>query len=256
MSAPGLLAGKTALVTGAGQGVGHGIASAVAAAGASVVIAARRAVNGEAAAEAIAERGGSALFVRCDVTVRADVHAAVAAAVESFGGLDAMVHNAVSPPGPPCALQDIGDDVIAAQIATSTTAAFHCAQASFEHLQRRGGSLILLTSPAGIEGSGNLPLYAAVKGAQRGLLKSLAREWGPAGVRVNAIAPVAWTQSMTDATAANPALQPRLEARTPLGRIGDPEADIGPVAVFLMSSLARHMTGQTLAVDGGRFLGL
>lgn len=256
MTAPDLLAGKVVLVSGAGQGVGEGIARALASAGASVVIAARRAVNGEPVAAAVRDLGGSAVFVRCDVTDEADVHAAVAAAVDCFGGLDAMIHNAVSPPGPPCTLRSVPDDTIAAQIATSTTAAFYCAQASFEHLRTRRGSLILLTSPAGIEGSGNLPVYAAVKGAQRGLLKSLAREWGPAGVRVNAMAPVARTQSLAAATAANPALEPRLLAGTPLGRIGDPETDVGAVAVFLASGLARHMTGQTLAVDGGRFLGL
>ena len=252
----GLLAGKVAIVTGAGQGVGEGIARSLAASGAAVVIAARRADNGEPAAAAIRERGQQATFVRCDVTDRADVDAAVDAAVDEFGGLDVMVHNAVSPPGPPRPIQDIDDDTIAAQIGTSTTASFHCAQAAFPQLSARGGSLILLTSPAGIEGSGNLPLYGTVKGAQRGLLKSLAREWGPHGVRVNAIAPVAWTPAMETATAANPTLEARLVARTPLGRIGSSEDDIGPVAVFLASSLARHVTGQTICADGGRYLGL
>ncbi len=128
--------------------------------------------------------------------------------------------------------------------------------AGAQQLAIRGGSLILLTSPAGMEGSGNLPLYATVKGAQRGLLKSLAREWGPHGVRVNAIAPVAWTPAMNAATEANPTLEARLIARTPLGRIGSSEDDIGPVAVFLASPLARHVTGQTICADGGRYLGL
>lgn len=252
----GLLADRVAIVTGAGQGVGEGIAASLARAGAAVVIAARRAANGEPAAEAIRAEGGRAMFVRCDVTERADVDAAVVAAVAEWGRLDVMVHNAVSPPGPPRPIQEIDDETIALQIATSTTAAFHCAQAAFPHLRADHGALILLTSPAGIEGSGNLPLYGAVKGAQRGLLKSLAREWGPHGVRVNAIAPVAWTPAMDTATAANPTLEARLRARTPLGRIGDPTDDIGPVAVFLASPLSRHMTGQTLAVDGGRYLGL
>lgn len=252
----GLLTDRTAIVTGAGQGVGEGIARSLAAAGAAVVIAARRADNGEPAAAAIREAGGRAAFVRCDVTDRADVDAAVDAAVATFGSLDVMVHNAVSPPGPPRPIQAIDDETIAAQIATSTTAAFHCAQASFPHLRRDWGTFVLLTSPAGMEGSGNLPLYATVKGAQRGLLKSLAREWGPHGVRVNAIAPVAWTPAMDTATEANPTLEARLRARTPLQRIGDPTDDIGPVAVFLASPLSRHMTGQTLACDGGRYLGL
>ena len=252
----GLLDGKVAIVTGAGQGVGEGIARALADAGAAVVIAARRAENGEPAAEQIRRRGHTASFVRCDVTDEADVDSAVAHAVDEHGGLDIVVHNAVSPPGPPAPVQDVDPDVITAQIATSTTATHLLARAAHRQLAQRQGSMILLTSPAGMEGSGNLPVYATVKGAQRGILKSLAREWGPDGIRVNAIAPVAWTPAMTTATEANPTLQARLEARTPLGRIGDPEADIGPVAVFLASDMARHMTGQTLAVDGGRYLGL
>jgi 3-oxoacyl-[acyl-carrier protein] reductase len=252
----GLLDGKVAIVTGAGQGVGEGIARALAAAGAAVVIAARRADNGEPAAAAIRERGHEASFVRCDVAVDDDVRAAVEHAITEHGRLDIVVHNAVSPPGPPAPVQDVDPDVITAQIATSTTAAFLFATATHPHLAANGGSFILLTSPAGMEGSGNLPIYATVKGAQRGILKSLAREWGPDGIRVNAIAPVAWTPAMTTATEANPTLQARLEARTPLGRIGDPETDIGPVAVFLASDMARHMTGQTMAVDGGRYLGL
>ena len=252
----GLLQDRVAIVTGAGQGVGEGIATAMALAGASVIIAARRAETGEPAAAGIREAGGRAEFVRCDVTDRDDIDAAVATAVDRFGRLDVMVHNAVSPPGPPRPIQDVDDATIAAQIATTTTASFHCAQAAFPHLRADYGSLILLTSPAGIEGSGNLPLYGAVKGAQRGLLKSLAREWGPHGVRVNAIAPVAWTPALVTATKANPALEARLLERTPLQRLGDPTDDIGPVAVFLASALSRHMTGQTLAVDGGRYLGL
>ena len=227
-----LLNNKVAMVTGAGQGVGEGIARALAYAGAAVMIAARRANNGVPAASAIQQHGGTAAFVRCDVTNRAAVDTAVAATVDRFGGLDVMVHNAVSPPGPPAPIQDIADSLIEAQIATAVTATFHCAQASLRHLRERGGSLILLTSAAGIEGSANLPLYATVKGAQRGILKSLAREWGPFGVRVNAIAPVAQTRAMTDAFAANPTLQARLNARTPLGRMGDPETDIGQLRCF------------------------
>ena len=252
----GLLDGRVAIVTGAGQGVGEGIARALAAAGAAVVVAARRAENGEPAAEAIRARGHEASFVRCDVTSESDVGTAVDHAVGEHGGLDIVVHNAVSPPGPPGPVQDIDPAIIDAQIATSTTAAFLLARAAHPHLAARGGSFLLLTSPAGMEGSGNLPVYATVKAAQRGLLKSLAREWGPDRIRVNAIAPVAWTPALVTATEANPTLQARLEARTPLGRIGDPETDIGPVAVFLAAAMARHMTGQTLAVDGGRYLGL
>ncbi len=251
-----VLEGQVAVVTGAGQGVGAGIASALAAAGASVVIATRRAANGEPAAESIRAAGHEAVFVRCDVTQSEDVEATVAEAVDRFGGLDIMVHNAVAHAGRPGGVHLTGSGRIRPQIATATTASFLCARASLPHLRRRPGTLMLLTSPAGVEGSANLPVYAAVKAAQRGIVKSLAREWGPHGVRVNAIAPVARTPAMDAAVAANPDLEARLVARTPLGRLGDAAADIGPVAVFLASDGARYITGQTIVADGGGFLGL
>ncbi|MYA15250.1 MAG: SDR family oxidoreductase, partial [Acidimicrobiaceae bacterium] len=169
---------------------------------------------------------------------------------------DIMVHNAVAHAGRPGGVHLTGSHRIRPQIATATTASFLCARASLPHLRRRPGTLILLTSPAGVEGSANLPVYAAVKATQRGILKSLAREWGPHGVRVNAIAPVARTPAMDAAVSANPDLETRLVARTPLGRLGDAAADIGPVAVFLASDGARYITGQTIVADGGGFLGL
>lgn len=251
-----VLEGQVAVVTGAGQGVGAGIARALAAAGAAVVIATRRATTGEPVAESIRAAGHDAAFVRCDVTDTGEVEAAVAAAVERFGGLDVIVHNAVAPPGPPCPLHLTDSDTIRAQIATGTTATYLCARASLPHLRRRPGAMILLTSPAGVEGSGNLPVYATAKAAQRGILKSLAREWGPLGVRVNAIAPVARTPAMDAAVAASPELERRLVERTPLGRLGDATADIGPVAVFLASDNARFVTAQTIVADGGGFMGL
>jgi NAD(P)-dependent dehydrogenase (short-subunit alcohol dehydrogenase family) len=252
-----LLEGRTAIVTGAGQGVGEGIARALAAAGANVVIAARRLETGEPAAEAIRARGHDAVCVPCDVAVRADVERAVAGAVERYGGLDVMVHNALSGVGPTAEVQDADDDVWEGLMATAVRASFTCAQAAFPHLRARpGSSYILITSPAGIEGSGDRATYGAVKAAQRGFAKSLAREWGPHGIRVNLIGPVAMTPALEKAYLANPELEDRLVARTPLRRVGDAEADIGSVAVFLASDLARFVTGQTIIADGGGFLGL
>lgn len=253
-SAP--LLGQVAMVTGAGQGVGEGIARAMAAAGAAVVVATRRAVTGEPVADSIRAAGHDAVFVRCDVARSDDVRAAVAEAVGRFGGLDVMVHNAVSPPGGPRPLQHADSRTVGSQIATAVTGTYNCARHGFRHLRRRPGSMILLTSPAGVEGSASLPVYATVKAAQRGIVKSLAREWGPYGVRVNAIAPVARTPAMEAAVAANPGLDQRLAGRTALGRIGDAATDIGPVAVFLASEQSRYVTGQTIVVDGGGFLGL
>jgi NAD(P)-dependent dehydrogenase (short-subunit alcohol dehydrogenase family) len=252
-----LLEGRTAIVTGAGQGVGEGIARAFAAAGANVVIAARRVETGEPAAEVIRQRGGMAVCLPCDVAVREDIDRVVSRTVHRFGGLDIVVHNALSPVGGLFEVQDAPDDIWTGLMATAVRASFSCAQASFAALKARpGSSYILVTSPAGIEGSGDRAVYGAVKAAQRGFAKSLAREWGPHGIRVNLIGPVAMTPAMEKAYAANPALEARLVGRTPLRRIGEPEADIGAVAVFLASDMARFVTGQTVIADGGGFLGL
>jgi NAD(P)-dependent dehydrogenase (short-subunit alcohol dehydrogenase family) len=250
-----LLAGKTVIVTGAGGGVGEGIALACAEHGANVVIAARRTETGDIVAAEIERRGGSALSLRCDVASSADVYSVVAATVERFGGLTCMIHNALSPVGPPLGIRDVPGDTWDGMVGTAVRASFLCAQASLPHLRAAQGSLILLTSAAGVEGSPYLPAYGMVKAAQRGLLKSLAREWGPLGIRVNGIGPVAMTPAMEVVAKTSPVFTDGLLVnRTPLRRIGEPEADIGPVAVFLASDLARYVSGQTLMVDGGGFM--
>jgi NAD(P)-dependent dehydrogenase (short-subunit alcohol dehydrogenase family) len=254
MTVTGQLAGHTVLVTGAGGGVGRGLALAFAGAGAAVVVAARRPHTGASVAAEIERRGGTALPVGCDVTDADQVHAAVAAAVATFGALDHVVHNASS--GRSSVVTDLLDvDRVAWQdhAGVALTALHRLARVAHPHLVKARGSLLVLTSPAGVEGSATLPLYATVKAGQRGVVKALAREWGPAGIRVNGLAPLAMTPALENAYRENPDLEARLAAITPLGRIGDPEQDIGPVAVFLCGPGARYVTGQTVVVSGGRF---
>ena len=251
-----LLEGKAVIVTGAGGGVGYGIAMAMALHGADVVVAARRPDNGEPAAQAIKNAGGRAVFFRCDVTQRSSIEATVAFTVETFGRLDCVVHNAVSAVGPPTEIQDIEPALFQGMVASAVRASFDCAQVAYPYLKAAQGSYILITSATGIEGSPYLPVYGMVKAAQRGFGKSLAREWGPEGIRVNLIGPVAMTPALEVAYKANPVLEARLVKRTPLQRVGDPAADIGPAAVFFASDLARFVAGQTLIVDGGGFMGL
>lgn len=251
------LNGRTALVTGAGDGIGRGISLALGAVGARVVVSARRAESGEPVVDEIVRRGGAAVFAPCDVTRPADIDTAVTAAVDAFGGLDIVVHNAVSRRSSEVvALEAVDEELWEAHLSVSVRATYHCARAAFPYLRKRPGRFIVLSSAAGIEGSVGVPVYAAVKGAQRGLAKSLAREWGPFGITVNCIAPVAATPALENAFKENPDLHDRLVGRIPLGRIGDPEADIGTTAVFLAGDGAGYITGQTLVVDGGSFMGL
>ncbi len=254
----GRLHGRVAVVTGAGQGVGEGIARRLAAEGAQVVIAARRADTGEPVAASIREAGGSAVCIATDVSERDSVEACVATTVDRFGGLHVMVHNAF---GGAAANRVEATDLDRHWHMMSRTGAWgsvFCAQAAYPHLVAAGssGRLVMVTSPAGVEGSANLPLYAAVKAAQRGMAKSLAREWGQLGITVNCIAPVAGSPSLLRMFDRNPTLRDALEARTPLGRVGDITSDIGSVALFLASDDAAFVTGQTVVCDGGSFLGL
>jgi 3-oxoacyl-[acyl-carrier protein] reductase len=249
------LTGRTVLVTGACSGVGRGIALALGAAGANVVATCRDGASDVTAD--LLRRGGSGLAARCDVTNRADVAGAVAAAVDRFGGLDAVIHNATSElSSQPADLATADPTAFASHLAVAVDGARWCALEAYPHLRARQGTLVVLTSPAGIEGNGTLPFYAAAKGAQRGLVKSLAREWGASGVTVNCLAPLAMTPAMERAFETNPGYADRVLGRTPLGRLGDPELDIGPAAVFLVSPGARYLTGQTLAVNGGSFMSL
>ncbi len=254
-SGAGLLDGRVALVTGGGAGIGLGLATAMARHGASVVLASRRSETGEAAAVGLRAEGLQASWVRCDVTVPAEIAAAVLSTAEKLGRLDCLIHNALdgSAVGP---LEEATNEGWATLAATSVRASYDCARIAHPHLQATGGSLVLLTSAAGMEGSEARPLYAMAKAAQRGFAKGLAAEWGPDGIRVNCIAPVAMTPALAGAIRHDPSLGERLVARAPLGRIGDPVDDVGPVAVFLAGDLSRHVTGQTVVVDGGGFRGL
>jgi 3-oxoacyl-[acyl-carrier protein] reductase len=252
----GTLDGRTVVVTGAAAGVGRGIALACAAAGAHVVVASRR-ENGKEVAEQIHARGDTASWAQCDVTDLASVTRMVGDAVARTGALHAVVHNATSnQSSQPHRLEDVDRALFDDHIAVSLRGAYHCAVASLEPLRASGGTLIVMTSPAGIEGSATLPLYATVKGALRAFAKSLAREWAPDGVTVNVVSPLAFSPAMEHAIAADPAMEERLNRRVPLGRVGDPEADVGAGVAFLVGPQARYITGQTLGIDGGHFMSL
>ena len=246
------MSGHVVLVTGASGGVGEGIAVACGEAGWTVWIAARRRTQGDEVAAKVDAAGGTGRFVACDAADAASVEAAVAAVLERDGRLDGVVHNATSGWSPtPIPLTEVTMENARDQLAVSLRGSWLLARAAKPHLVASQGSLLLLTSEAGFEGKAKLSPYAAVKAAQRGFARGLAREWGPQGVRVNCIAPLASTPALERALELDPAMGPRLFGRNPLGRMGDPVADIGPVARFLLSPDARYLTGNTLMVDGG-----
>jgi 3-oxoacyl-[acyl-carrier protein] reductase len=250
------LSGRTVIVTGGAAGVGRGIALACGTAGAHVVVASRR-ENGVEVVDEIVVRGGAASWSQCDVADRDSVVSTVAHAVERTGSLHAIVHNATSNrSSEPHRLEDVTPELWEQHASVSLRGAYHCAVAGLPALRASGGTLVVMTSPAGIEGSATLPLYATMKGALRGFAKSLAREWAPHGVTVNVVSPLAFSPAMVNAIAEDPDMEARLNRRVPLGRVGDPESDVGRGVAFLLSTDAGYVTGQTLGVDGGHFMSL
>jgi 3-oxoacyl-[acyl-carrier protein] reductase len=258
MNEPRLLQGRTAIVTGAGGGIGRGLAQALAGAGANVVIAARRAATGDETLALIEAEGGQAISVQTDVSCRADVQAVVAAALAAYGGLDIVVHNASSGQSSlPTKCEEIDDARWDEQVAIALDAAFYLAQASIAHLRDTGrGRFIILSSAQALHGGAMNPIYASVKNAQRGMVKALAREWGPHKVTVNGIAPAAETDATKVYFERNPQIRQQILSVIPLRRLGDMRDDIGGAIVALCSEQMRFVTGQVIPVDGGAYTAL
>jgi len=243
---------KVVLITGASGGVGAGVALACASAGWTTWIMARRAAEAQQIADQATLRGGSARIFIGDVGDPESVQAAIARIIETDGRLDGIVHNATSGLSPtPTSLTEVPFADVADHVRVSLRGTYLLAAAGYPHLVATQGSFVALTSEAGFEGKARLPVYAAVKAAQRGVIRSLAREWGPTGARANCVAPLASTPAMTAAFSNDPAMATRVLARNPLDRLGDAEADIGPVVRFLLSDESRYVTGMTLMADGG-----
>lgn len=243
---------KVVLVTGASGGVGEGIALACGEAGWEVWIAARRRTEGERVAQLVTDAGGLGRFVASDVANAESVRTTIDTISATSGRLDGVVHNATSGlSSVPSALGDITPGDLESHLAVSVTGLHLLARTAFPLLVRTRGSLVVTTSEAGFEGKARLPAYATVKAAQRGLVRTLAREWGPSGVRANAIAPLAMTDAMERAFELDPSMSDRVLGRLPLRRLGDARADIGPVVRFLLGDDARYVTAQTIMVDGG-----
>ena len=166
------------------------------------------------------------------------------------GRLDGLVHNTTSGlSSQACPIPEITVDALADHV--RATRAVPAGSTGAPVARRGRGSLVLTTSEAGFEGKRLLAAYSLVKAQQHGLLRALAREWGPTGVRVNAIAPLATSPAIEKAFVSDPAIEVRVMGRNPMRRLGDPVDDIGPVVRFLLSDDAAYVTGQTVMVDGG-----
>lgn len=248
-------AGKTVLITGASRGIGAAVARAFAAEGASVAV--NYLQNAEAAAATVAActaAGGDALAIQADVTDRAESGRLAAAALDAFGKIDVLVHNAFSPyvfdPERRKLFWELDWSAFQAQIDGAVKAAHGMAQAVLPSMLERAEGCIV-TVATNLVARPVVPYhdYTTAKAALIGFSRNLAVELGPLGIRVNTVCP--GLVYPTDASRhAKEELKDALIAQTPLRRIAAPEDLAGPV-LFLASDWARFMTGQTLYVDGG-----
>ena len=244
----GCLNGRTALVTGGGSGIGFAIAQALSGVGAQIVLASRKAERVAEAANSINAAGGRAVGVVADVREPEAVQAAVANAIESFGGLDIVVANAAGNFVVPFA--DMSFNAWRTVVDIDLHGTFHCAKAAYPYLKASpyGGRFIAITTIRALEGWPGCAHAAAAKAGVMSLIRSLAVEWGPDGILCNTIAPgpIGGTEGVK-----------RLYEETgqstglPLGRLGQAE-DVAQAALYLCSEAASFVTGTDLVVDGGR----
>jgi meso-butanediol dehydrogenase / (S,S)-butanediol dehydrogenase / diacetyl reductase len=250
----GQLEGKAAIVTGAGQGIGRGVSLALAAEGARVMLMGRTQTKLDATRGEIEARGGVAVTYAGDVKSLADIDGCVAATVERFGTVDILVNNAQEVPLG--YLLELDDAAVNAGWESGPLATWRFMRACHPHLTG-GGAVVNMASRAGVRPDPvRRGAYAAAKEAVRAFTRAAAMEWGPDGIRVNAVLPYAMSPALEQLARDNPAEYEARRNESPLGRVGDSEADIGRAVVFLVGPDASYITGASIPVDGGTtFLG-
>src|SRR3954454_2810448 len=247
---------KVAFVTGAGSGIGRATATAFAAEGADVVLADIDAGGNKETARIVAEHGGRALALTCDVTSSGDVKTAVERTVQELGRLDAAFNNA-GIEQPPTMLVDTTEDDWSRVLDIDLRSAFLCMKYEIPAmLEHGGGSIVNTSSGAGIIGIRGQAAYVAAKHGLIGLTKSAALEYAAQGVRVNAICPgIIETPMMHRFSGGTPEGRARVIDQEPVGRMGSPE-EIASAVLWLSSDLGAFATGHAMVIDGGQTVGI
>ncbi len=247
MVCPITLEGKVVVVTGASRGIGEEIARACSASGAAVVLAARKQEGLDAVAASIEKAGGSALPVACHTGHPDEVDALFERARREFGDVHGLVNNAATNPyfGPMLAISDAAFD----KTIEVNVKGYLYATRAFASAAGRGAGIVNIASVNGMRAAPLQGVYGITKAAVISMTQTLAVELGPAGIRVNAIAPGLVETRFSAVLVADEELRARFTARTGLGRHAQPN-EIAGAAVYLLSDAASYTTGATLAVDG------
>ncbi|MED4203630.1 SDR family oxidoreductase [Neobacillus mesonae] len=243
------LQGKTAIVTGGAGGIGKGIATAFVKEGATVAIID---LNEEAGKQTIQELQAyqpESIFIQANLAEHDKLADLVKQVVDRFGKLDILVNNAHA--SRMSSIAETTQKEFDLSFNTGFYPTFYFMQAALPFLKETQGTIINFASGAGINGDVNQVSYVAAKEAIRGITRVAANEFGPFGINVNIIAPIAKSPGMVEWAEANPEYYQAMLAKIPLRRLGEIESDIGRTAVFLASEDASYITGQTLMVDGG-----
>jgi NAD(P)-dependent dehydrogenase (short-subunit alcohol dehydrogenase family) len=240
------LAGRTAIVTGSTRGIGLGIAQLFAEMGANVVVSSEDATDVAETESVLAGQGYRVRGIACDVTDSVALSALVEGTRAAFGGIDILVCNAGITGEPGSWSLDDFDRVMAINLRSMVA----LTGLALPHMTERGGSVILMSSLSALRGNGSINAYALAKAGVAQLARNLAVQWGPQGVRVNAIAPGLIRTPLSEPLMANADFMARRLQMTPLRRVGEVE-DVAATALFLASDASRFITGQQIAIDGG-----
>lgn len=241
---------RVVVITGSSRGIGRSAAELLAERGHSVVISSRNQESCEEVAEAIRQRGGDALAVACHIGHESELEALVEKTVAHFGRLDAVVMNAASNPvyGPSDNVDLKAFDVI---MHNNVFSALRLAHLSRPHLARSDdAAIVLVSSIAGSFGNKLIGAYGLSKAAENQLVRNLALELGPDGIRVNAVAPGLVKTDFAQALLENKRMVQYFESTTPLRRLAEP-GDIGRVIAFLTGPDSGWLSGQVITADGG-----
>lgn len=244
------LSGNVALITGSTKGIGKAMAEGLAAHGAKVVISSRKADACDAVTESIRASGGDAVAIPCNISHKEELENLVAKTREHYGRIDTLILNAAVNPyyGSSLEIPDSAfEKVMAVNIQSNH---WLCQMVAPEMVERKDGSIVIVSSIGGFRGSPVLGAYAISKAADMQLARNLAAELGPHNIRVNAVAPGLVKTDFARALWENDEVRKKREAETPLRRLGEPE-DLAGVAVYLASKAGAWTTGQTFTVDGG-----